>query len=55
MFDRTRARLVMAGRDGATVQIDADNNGTAETNQTLTEGETIWVTDARCRGARLHR
>ncbi len=43
----------MAGVDGATVHIDKDNDGTAETNQTLQEGETIWVTDVEA-GAHVY-
>lgn len=35
--------LIMAGESGATVQIDADNNGVFETTVTLGEGESYFV------------
>ncbi len=52
MFEYT-GLSVMAGMDGATVHIDADNSGTAEINQTLAEGETIWVTNVEA-GAHVY-
>lgn len=39
------ALSIMAGSNGATVQIDADNNGIFETTTTLAEGETTYVTN----------
>jgi uncharacterized repeat protein (TIGR01451 family) len=42
MFEYT-ALSIMAAQDNTTVQIDADNNGTYETTETLDEGETYYV------------
>jgi hypothetical protein len=39
------ALSIMAGANGATVQIDADNNGAYESTITLAEGETTHVTN----------
>jgi uncharacterized repeat protein (TIGR01451 family) len=44
MFSYT-ALSIMAGMDGATVQIDAHGDGTFETTLALAEGETTFVTD----------
>ena len=49
MFAYT-ALSIMAGAGGATVQIDADNNGTYETTATLAEGETRYVTNVSVGG-----
>ena len=39
------ALSIMAGANGATVQIDADNNGSFESTVTLAEGESSYVTN----------
>lgn len=39
------ALSIMAGANGATVQIDADNNGSFESTVTLAEGESTYVTN----------
>ena len=44
MFSYT-ALSIMAGMDGAAVQIDADNNGTFEINTTLSEGQSYLATN----------
>ncbi|MEI6175856.1 MAG: SdrD B-like domain-containing protein [Verrucomicrobiota bacterium] len=49
MFAYT-ALSIMAGAGGATVQIDADNNGTFETTATLAEGQTRFVTNVSVGG-----
>jgi protocatechuate 3,4-dioxygenase beta subunit len=41
---------IMAGAGGATVQIDADNNGTYEQTVTLAEGGTSYVTNVSAGG-----
>ncbi|MCU0795680.1 MAG: carboxypeptidase regulatory-like domain-containing protein [Akkermansiaceae bacterium] len=41
---------IMAGPGGATVEIDADNDGNPEQNVTLAEGETHYVNDVNAGG-----
>ncbi|MBN8456578.1 MAG: carboxypeptidase regulatory-like domain-containing protein, partial [Verrucomicrobia bacterium] len=44
------ALSIMAGEEGATVQIDADNNGAFEQTLSLAEGETTYVTNVNTGG-----
>ncbi len=49
MFDYT-ALSIMAGAKGASVQIDADNNGVFEQTVSLAEGQTAYVTGVNTGG-----
>jgi uncharacterized repeat protein (TIGR01451 family) len=42
MFEYT-SLAIQAGEGGATVQVDKDNNGTFETTQALTEGQSLFI------------
>ncbi|MFO1531861.1 MAG: SdrD B-like domain-containing protein, partial [Kiritimatiellia bacterium] len=45
--------MIMAGRAGATIQIDLDGNGTAESSVTLTEGQSHVITSGVNPGSRI--
>jgi uncharacterized repeat protein (TIGR01451 family) len=44
------ALSIMAGRNGATVRIDADNDGDFEQTSTIAEGESLYVTEVNTGG-----